>query len=351
MILPPNFAAALALLILSALCLGGWANTYKMGGKWRFELYYLDFTIGAGIIVLVLALTFGSLGYDGFTFFDDIMHAGKNQWLMAFVAGLFLNAGTLFTLAAVATGGMSIGFPVAMGTAALMGTILTRAVEPGSADGTLQFTGAALSVTAVLVAAAAYRMIAVLRHEAVARAGRAKSTKRPAPIKAIMLGSVGGILIALCPPFLNSARTSEIGLGPYGAMAFVIFATFLSTVVLSLFLMNLPVDGGPVDVFDYLKGTIGTHVRGAIGGMLWAGGWTALLLVGAGTENYHLSPGLYNAFAQGWPILAGIFGLAIWKEFRGCDGRIKILLALMFLLLAGGLGLLSMALQLPAKPA
>lgn len=351
MILPPNFAAALALLILSALCLAGWANTYKMGGKWRFELYYLDFTIGAGILVLTLALTFGTLGYDGFTFFDDIMHAGKNQWLAATVAGLFLNAGTLFTLAAVATGGMSIGFPASMGAAALVGAILTRAIQPGSANGTLMFAGAALSVTAVLVAAACYRMMAVLRHEVVARAGKAKSTKRPAPLKAIVLGSVGGILIALFPPFLNNARATEIGLGPYSAMTFMIFGTFLSTVVLSLFLMNLPVDGEPVDVFDYVKGSIGTHLRGVLGGMLWAGGWMALLLVAAGTENYHISPALYNAFSQGWPILAGIFGLVLWKEFRGGDGRIKILLALMFLLLAGGLGLLSMAMLLPAKAA
>jgi len=39
MILPQTYTAALFLMILSMICWGSWANTYKLAGKWRFELY------------------------------------------------------------------------------------------------------------------------------------------------------------------------------------------------------------------------------------------------------------------------------------------------------------------------
>ncbi len=351
MILPPNFAAALALLIFSALCLGGWPNLYKKGGKWRFELFYLDFIIGAVVLIPILGLTLGSLGYDGFTFFDDIMHAGKNQWLMAFCAGGIFSMGTMLTLAGIATGGMAVGMASSMGMATVMGVIMSRIVAPGSADGTLLLAGALLSFTAVMVAAGCYRGIAVMRHEALARAGKAKSTRRPSPVKSVVLGAIGGILIGVFPPLLDNARAGDIGLGPYAAMQFMTMGAFLSTLILSLFLMNLPVEGEPVDVFDFVKGKIGTHLSGLIAGMMWAGGFLCLMLVGAGAENYKIAPGLFSAFIRGWPLIGILCGLLLWKEFRGADGRINVMLGVMLLLLAAGLGLASMAFILPTKPA
>ena len=349
MILPPNYAVALALLIFGALCLGGWVNTFKIGAKWRYELYYLDFSLGVVVTALILAFTLGSLGYDGFTLADDVMHAGKNQWLMAFIAGGFVSSGVMLTLAAASTGGLAVGFGCSLGVWLVVGTLMSRAFQPAGGESTLQFAGAALGLTGMLVAAACYRMVAVGRHEDLARAGKAKSTKRPAPIKAAVLGSVGGVLLGVFPQFVNNARATEVGLGPYALMVFASFGGLLSTLVLSLFLMNLPVEGEPVDVFDYAKGGIGTHLRGAIGGMVFALGLVSLLVVGAGGDNFKMPPAIYNAFFQGWPILAALCGVAIWGELRGADGRVKVLALLMFLLLGGGLGLASMALLLPSK--
>ena len=39
MIIPATYSAALLLTILSMLCWGSWANTFKLSGKWRFELF------------------------------------------------------------------------------------------------------------------------------------------------------------------------------------------------------------------------------------------------------------------------------------------------------------------------
>ena len=48
MILPTTYVSALLLLVLSFLLLGSLVNTFKLAGKqWRFELFSIDFAIGA----------------------------------------------------------------------------------------------------------------------------------------------------------------------------------------------------------------------------------------------------------------------------------------------------------------
>ena len=46
MFLPETYQAALALMILSMLCWGSWANTLKLCPRYRFQLFYWDYAIG-----------------------------------------------------------------------------------------------------------------------------------------------------------------------------------------------------------------------------------------------------------------------------------------------------------------
>src|SRR5882724_9084438 len=112
MILPGSYTLTIILLILSLLCWGSWANTFKLAGKWRYELYYFDFAIGVVIVALIAALTFGSLGWDGFSFIDDVRNAGKRQELFAFLAGGIFNLGNMFLMAAISLAGLSVAFPI-----------------------------------------------------------------------------------------------------------------------------------------------------------------------------------------------------------------------------------------------
>jgi len=80
MILPQTYAATMFVMILSLVCLGVWVSAFKLTGKYRFELFYFDFAFGLLATAVILALTVGNLGYDGFNFFDDLQHAGKRQW-------------------------------------------------------------------------------------------------------------------------------------------------------------------------------------------------------------------------------------------------------------------------------
>ena len=111
MILPQSYPAVLFLMVLSMLCLGSWASLFKFAGKWRFELFYLDFAVGLLFALVIYAFTFGNIGFDGFNFLDDLQHAGKRQWMYVFVAGLIFNLGNMLLMAAVSVRDWQWHFP------------------------------------------------------------------------------------------------------------------------------------------------------------------------------------------------------------------------------------------------
>ena len=55
MIIPTTYATALMLAILTMICWGSWANTFKMTKKWRFELFYFDYAAGVLLAAVVAA--------------------------------------------------------------------------------------------------------------------------------------------------------------------------------------------------------------------------------------------------------------------------------------------------------
>src|ERR1051326_8980770 len=123
MILPQSQLAVLLVAILGVICLGLWSSAYKLSNKWRFELFYVDFAIGALVAVLIYAFTVGNLGFDGFSVMDDISRASKRSWVFAVAAGVVFNLGNLFLTAALSIAGMSVAFPIAVGIGILGGGI------------------------------------------------------------------------------------------------------------------------------------------------------------------------------------------------------------------------------------
>ena len=248
-------------MVLSLLCLGSWASAYKFAGKWRFELFYLDFALGLLLASVVFAFTVGNLGYDGFNFLDDLQHAGKRQWMYVFLAGLIFNLGNMLLMAAVSVSGLAVAFPMGMGIALLLGTGLGMASRPAG-NSLLLGMGCLLILTSIIVNAISYRIMGVARHEELARAGRAKSTRRPNPLKGIILALAAGILIGGFVPLLDKARQGELGLGPYAAGFIFAFGVFFSTFVYEIFFMNLPVEGEPVEFGEYLQRPAGATSGG-----------------------------------------------------------------------------------------
>ncbi len=163
------------LLFLGMFAWGTWANTLKAAGdKWRFELYCFDFAIGAVIAATLIALTWGNLGFDGFSFLDDLRLAGKRQELFAFGGGAIFNLGNMLLLAGVSLVGMGVAFPVSMGFGLVIGVCWNYALNPGG-NAALLFTGAAVVLGAVVVATLGYRTYTAELMRVLVEAGRIKS--------------------------------------------------------------------------------------------------------------------------------------------------------------------------------
>jgi glucose uptake protein len=342
MILPQTHAAVLFLMILSLLCLGSWVNTYKFAGKWRYEIYYFDFAAGVVIVAFLYAFTVGNLGFDGFSFVDDLMHAGKRQWLYGFMAGVIFNLANMILMSAVSVAGMAVAFPVGIGVATIVGTTLAFAVRPAG-NAALLFAGCALIAAAVVAAALAYRFHAVLRHEELARAGKAPSTRRPTSIQGIVLALVSGLLMGAFFPLVDKARAGDIGLGPYAVAVVFAMGVFFSTFVFNVFLMNLPVEGEPLEVADIFKGSPRQHLLGMAGGAVWCTGMVASLAAVSAPAEAHMGAVAGYFLAQGFPLIAALWGILLWKEFKGADLPVKTLVVLMFLLFASGLLVIAQA--------
>lgn len=342
MILPQTYIATLIVMIFGMLCLGSWANTFKLGGKWRFELYYFDFALGVIVAATIIAFTVGSGGFDGFSFLDDLMHAGKRQWFYGFVAGVIFNFANMLLMAAISVAGMSVAFPLGIGTAVVIGSMLNLVIQR-TGNPMFLLAGCLLIMLAMAADGFAYGALLVRRHEALARAGKAKSTRIPNALKGILLSLVSGLLMGSFTPLMQHGMEGDLGLGPYSISAVFAIGVFFSTFGFNMFFVNLAVEGDPVEIGDYFKARLKLHLLGISGGAIWATGAIAALVASAAPAEAQLGTALHYQLTQGFAVVAALWGLLAWKEFQGADAKIKLTTVLALVLFLGGLVLLSLA--------
>src|SRR5262245_58258945 len=123
MILPTTYWAALLLSILSMICWGSWANTYKLAGpKWRFELFYFDYAFGVLLAATIAAFTLGSMGLE-LSFMDNLIVTGKRQIVYGVAAGTVFNLANMLLVASISLAGMAVAFPIGIGLALVIGVI------------------------------------------------------------------------------------------------------------------------------------------------------------------------------------------------------------------------------------
>ena len=349
MILPHTYIATLLVVFVSMLCWGSWANTQKMSGKWRFELFYFDYAFGVLLTAVICAFTLGSLGYDGFSFLDDIMNGGKRYAAMGFGAGVIFNLANMLLVAAITVAGLAVAFPVGIGLALIIGVIWNYIIRP-QGNPILLFVGCALVVGAIIVDAIAYRAMEQLRAEQRAQEGKAKSTRKKVSLKGVFLSLASGVLMGSFYPLVVMAKANdwggtagENGLGPYAIAVVFALGVFLSTFVFNLFFMNLPVEGEPLELPDYFKGLPKQHLLGVAGGILWCAGTIANFVGSSAPESVQVGPAISLALGQGAAMVSALWGLLLWKEFAGADSRVKALLLIMFVLFIAGLAMVSVA--------
>jgi glucose uptake protein len=342
MILPHSDTPLIVLMILCLLCWGSWPIFYKMAKRYRFELFYFDFAFGLGLIALICAFTVGSLGFDGFSFKDDILNSRKQEWLLAVLASMIFNFGNMLTLAAASVAGLAVAFPLAFGVAMIVGAWMNYLGHPGISTAMMGI-GTLLIILSVVLGSSASSYLKIVQHEALAKAGKTKSTRRPSALKGILLALVGGLVLGTFAPLLVRAQDPDDGVGPYSLLFLFSIGVFASTFVFNLFFMNLPVEGDPLEIADYIKTPIKNHLLGVLGGAVW--GLGALAIFVANTPKGDVRPtGIYGPILAGAaPILAALWGLLVWKEFKTGDTRAKAFAGLMLVLFAVGLTVFSMA--------
>lgn len=327
MFIVENYSLAIVFCFITMLCWGSWANTQKLvTGKWRFELFYWDYVIGILILSLVAALTLGSIGEQGRSFVEDLKQASTANIGSAFLGGIIFNLANILLTAAIAIAGMAVAFPVGIGIALVLGVLVNYwAVQKGAPI--LLFSGVILVTIAIILNAIAYK-------KATAKEGQAK----PAT-KGILLSIIAGILMSFFYRFIaasmdvnNFVNPEPEKMTPYTAFFIFALGIFVSNFIFNTVLMRRPLEGAPISYASYFKGKSNLHLVGVLGGIIWGIG-NIFNLIAAGKAGPAISYGL----GQGATLVAAIWGVAVWKEFKGSSKLVSQLLIAMFLLFIIGL--------------
>lgn len=323
-----NYSVAILFCIITMLCWGSWANTQKLAEKtWRFELFYWDYVIGILLFSLLSAFTLGSIGDQGRHFLDDLKQADSSSIGSAFLGGIIFNAANILFGAAIAIAGMSVAFPVGIGLALVLGVIVNYfGAEKGNP--VLLFTGVLLVAVAIVINAIAYR--------------KASTASQKVSSKGILVSLVAGLLMSFFYKFIARSMDLEnfehpaVGkMTPYTAVFIFSVGIFISNFLFNTILMKKPLQGEPTSYAAYFKGGFSTHLVGILGGLIWGMG-NSFNLIAAGKAGPAISYGL----GQGATLVAALWGVFIWKEFRNAPKGTNSLITAMFLFFIAGLGLL-----------
>jgi len=318
--------------VITMLCWGSWANTQKLAGKtWRFELFYWDYVFGVVLTALLFAFTLGSMGESGRGFLADLSQANVSALGSAFLGGVVFNAANILIVAAIAIAGMSVAFPVGIGLALVLGVLINFAARPeASGNPVLLFTGVALVTAAIIINAIAYRQLP-------------NQNQGGGSAKGIIIAVCGGILMSLF--YFLVARslagtlsdgTLEVGkITPYTANLVFTLGILVSSFLFVTAIMYRPFTGQPVAPSAYFKGTSLDHLWGIVGGSIWAVGMTLNVIASAVA-----SPAISYGLGQGATLVAAIWGVFVWREFKDGSAKVKMLLNVMFVAFFLGLMLI-----------
>lgn len=328
MLIVQSYALAVFLCIVTMLCWGSWANTQKLTGReWRFQLYYWDYALGVFLLALVLAFTAGSLGAGGRSFLPDLAQADSDALGSAFLGGVIFNLSNILLVAAIDIAGMAVAFPIGVGLALVLGVITNYMATPVG-NATLLFAGVVCVTLAIIVDAMAYR--------------RLPSQGAKTTAKGIVISVLAGLLMGFFYRFVAASMSTDFvhleagKLSPYTAVVFFSAGLLASNFIWNSVVMIRPFVGEPVPFGDYFrKGNLKLHGMGILGGVIWSLGMS-FSIIASGAAGFAISYGL----GQGATMVAALWGVFVWKEFKGAPSGTNRLLTLMFCGYAIGLALI-----------
>lgn len=325
-----SYPVAVLFCIVTMMCWGSWANTQKLASKeWSFPLFYWDYTLGVILLSLIFGFTLGSSGSSGQAFIPNLLNAAPKAIFLALLGGIIFNVANLLLVAAIEIAGMAIAFPIGIGLALVLGVFNNYLPNPEVYNALYLFLGVGLVTLAIVMNALAYK----------------KVTRGSKSTKGIVISLIAGFLMSFFYRFVADSMSPDLvniapgTFTPYAAVFVFSIGIFLSNFLFNVYFMKKPVSGSPVTFKMYFRqGSPKLHLVGMLGGIIWSLGMMVNIMAGD-IAGYAISYGL----GQGATLVAAIWGVFVWKEFKGAPKGTDKLLAAMFVFFIVGLTLIIIA--------
>ena len=322
-----NYPTAVIFCVITMLCWGSWGNTQKLAARtWRSELFYWDYVLGIVLMSLLFAFTLGSSGSEGRSFADDFNQANASSIQTVFIGGIIFNLANILLIAAISIAGLSVAFPVGIGIALVWG-VIDNYVRVPAGNFTVIFTGVILISIGIVVNALAYKKLT---------AGIQRVST-----KGLVISVIAGVLMAQFYGFVVGGMITDFSqpeagkLTPYTAIVVFSLGILISNFLFNTVLMRSPVQGESVGYAEYFKGKFGNHITGILGGMIWCVGMTFSIIA-----SEKAGPAISYGLGQGAVLVAAMWGVFIWKEFKAAPRGTNGYLVAMFACFVVGLGLI-----------
>lgn len=162
--------------------------------EWPFQQYYWDYALGILIVSFILAITMGSFGSEGRSFFSDISQASSASFFYAFMGGVVFNLANILLVAAIDIAGMSVAFPLAIGLALVIG-VITNYIATPLGQPVVLFLGVLSVLAAIIIDAVIYKRIS--------------DNKNKNMLKGFIVSIISGILMGFFYPLVIKSISSD----------------------------------------------------------------------------------------------------------------------------------------------
>ena len=312
---PHSLEIALLMMITSAICWGSWANTFKGVKNYRFELFYWDYALGIFLISLILAFTMGSTSAsDPASFLNNVHSADGSNIVYMLIAGAIFNLANLLLVAGIDMAGLAVAFPVSIGIALVVGVVSSYALQPKGNLGLLA-AGVACAVVAVILDGKG------LRQSGQRGAFGFQEKHRYLHCLRRSDGTVGALRDSRHDA-RKSARALQRGRFPDPGRAALLLDLEC--------LLHEETAGGRAGQLQRLLQRAAFRTRSRPARRIYLGPGHGLQ---SGRRKFYRVAISY-AIGQSAPMVAALWGVLAWKEFKGSGSQAKMYLVFMFVFYA-----------------
>jgi glucose uptake protein len=315
MLLVTNITLAMICCIYCCICWGSWANTQKLVQKkdWKSFLFYWDYIAGFFLTALI-----GLLAFNGGHLFEGLSWSAI---LWPLLGGLIWNFANIFLTAANGVAGMSVGFPIGGGLGWVGGIVFNYFSSGFTGNKLMLWIGVVLAVLAMVLCAVSYNKLA--------------GSQKKSPKAGIIFAIISGFGFAFFYGLVVKGTAPQFGgvgtLSPYQSVFFFAFAVLVTTLFLCPVAMKHSVEGKSTIKEYFSNGDTRTHLIGMLGGFIWMSGMVISFMTAQAPVNKAVSYALSNAS----PLVAMIWGVLIWKEFKAAPkGTMKYVYTMFLCFLA-----------------